>query len=222
MREVVARYPGLHQVSVGVLEGVIDIHHQHAAVVRRDSFSIKLAANNGNSRLPSLQEIGGRSRAIVRRHGFASVMELHQNLSDGTACVCVKQEETTRFPPGATLLTFVERLAIPYLYGLSYVDEFGKWPWGEYSHGGLGLLEYYADNPVQTAKQDLEEVLASLKADGVWPDFHRQLRKPSSKRACICGSGRPFGKCHRRAWLGLKSFVAGLVRVGLNPKTLPK
>jgi hypothetical protein len=222
VREVVASYPGLRQASAGVLEGVIDIHHQHGAAVRRDSFSIRLAAHNGASRLPALREVGGRSGAIVQKHGFEDVRALHQNLSDGTACVCVKQEETARFPPGARLLTFVEQLAIPYLYGLSYVDEFGKWPWGEYSHGGLGLLEYYADNPAQDAKQDLEQVLASMKADGAWPDYHRQLRKPSSKRACICGSGRAFGKCHRRAWHGLKSFVSALVRVGLNPKTLAK
>lgn len=216
VHEVVARYPALRQASASVLEGVIDIHHQHGAIVRRDSFSIRLTAHHGTSRLPALQEVGGRSRAIVLKHGFEDVRALHQN-SDGTACVCVKQEETARFPPGARLLTFVEQLAIPYLYGLSYVDEFGEWPWGEYSHGGLGLLEYYADNPAPDAKQELEEVLASLKADIKWPGYHRQLRRPSSKRACICGSGKAFGKCHRRAWHGLKSFVSALLRVGLNP-----
>lgn len=221
VREVVARYQGLRQASAGVLEGVIDIHHQHGAVVRRDSFSIRLAAHNGNSRLPALREVGGRSRAIVQKHGFEDVRALHQNLSDGTACVCVKQEETARFPPGARLLTFIEQLAIPYLYGLSYVDELGKWPWGEYSHGGLGLLEYYADNPAQDAKEDLAEVLASLKADSDWADYHKQLRKPSSKRACICGSGKAFGKCHRRAWQGLKSFVYALERMGVNHQSLP-
>ena len=127
-----------------------------------------------------------------------------------------------KFPSGARLLTFVEDLAIPYLYGLSYVDEFGKWPWGEYSHGGLGILEYYADNPAQDAKQEFEGVLTSLRADGGWPGYHKQLRKPSSKRLCICGSGKAFGRCHRQAWHGLRSLVAALVRVGLNPKSLPK
>jgi hypothetical protein len=204
------------------VEGVIDIHHQHGAVVRRDSFSIRLTAQNGTSRLPALREVGGRSKAIVLKHGFEDVRALHQNLVGGTACVCVKQEETARFPSGARLLTFVEQLAIPYLFGLSYVDEFGRWPWGEYSHGGLGLLEYYADNPARGTKEELEEVLASLKADSDWPDYHRQLRKPSSKRTCICGSGKTFGKCHSRAWHGLQSFASALARVGLNSKSLPK
>jgi hypothetical protein len=222
VQEVMARYPGLRQAGAGALEGVIEIHHQHGAVVRQDSFSIRLTAHNGTSRLPALREVGGRSKAIVLRHGLEDVRALHQNLVEGTACVCIKQEEAERFPPGARLLTFVDQLAIPYLYGLSYLDEFGKWPWGEYNHGGLGLLEFYADNPGQGTKQEFEEVLASLRAGSDWPDYHRQLRKPSSKRACICGSGKAFGKCHRRAWRGLKSLASALARVGLNPKSLPK
>lgn len=222
IHEVVTRYPGLRLVSPGVLEGVIDIHHQYGDVVRQDAFSVRLTVENGASRLPALREVGGRSKAIALKHRLEDLRALHQNPTDGTACVCVRQEEAARFPPGARLLTYVEELAIPYLFGLSYVDEFGEWPWGEYSHGGLGLLEYYADNPVVGGKQELEEVLTALRAGSEWPTLHRQLRKPSSKKPCICGSQKTFGKCHNRAWRGLKTFISALIGVGLNPKALPK
>lgn len=221
--EVIARYPGLRQRSPGVLEGEIEIHHQHGAVVRKDKFSIQLKACDGiSSRLPALREIGGRSKVIVLKHGLGDVRAVHQNLAGGTACVCVKQEENKRFPPGDRLVTFIERLAIPYLFGLSYVDEFGKWPWGEYSHGGLGLLEFYADNPWQVSKHGFEDVLASLRADSDWRAYHRQLTKPSAKRPCICGSGRPFGKCHGLAWRGLKNLITQLRKMGLAPKSIRK
>jgi hypothetical protein len=220
--EVIARYPGLRQTSPGVLEGVIEIHHQYDTVARRDRFSIQLAAHQSSSRLPALREVGGRSKAIVLKHGFEDVRAVHQNLVDGTACVCVKQEEVERFPPGTRLVVFLERLAIPYLFGLSYVDEFGDWPWGEYSHGGLGLIEFYADNTGQISKEEFGEVLASLRAHSNWPDYHRQLKKPSAKRACICGSGKAFGKCHHRAWRGLKNLISGLKQLGLDPKSLQK
>ena len=221
--EVIAGYPELRQSSPGVLEGEIEIHHQHGVVVRQDRFSIQLTARNGtSSRLPALREIGGRSEAIVLKHGLGDVRAIHQNLVGGTACVCVKQEENERFPPGERLVTFIERLAIPYLFGLSYVDEFGKWPWGEYSHGGLGLLEFYSDKPWKISKNEFKEVLVSLRADSGWPDYYRQLKKPSAKRACICGSGRAFGKCHSLAWRGLKNLIYQLGKLGLDPKSIRK
>jgi len=217
--EVVARHPGLTQVSPGVLEGTIEINHQYGAMVRTDRFSIQVSAQNPNSsRLPALREVGGRSRVIVLKHRFEDVRAVHQNLIDGTACVCVKQEEIKRFPRGTSLLAFLDQLAIPYLFGLSYVEEFGKWPWGEYSHGGLGLLEFYADDAGQISKEGFAEVLAALRADSNWSDYQRQLKKPSAKRACICGSGKAFGKCHHNAWRGLKNLISGLGRLGLDPK----
>jgi hypothetical protein len=221
VREVIARHPGLHQTNAGQLEGVIEIHHQHGLVVRQDSFSIEISAHNATSRLPALREVGGRSKAIVLKRGLEDVRAVHQNSVDGTACVCVKQEEAERFPPGALLSTFVEQLAIPYLFGLSYFDEFGKWPWGEYSHGGLGLLEFYAHHSAQH-KQELEELLASLQAGSDWPRYYKQLKKPSSKRACICGSGKAFGKCHPGAWRGLKNLISALSQFGFDLKSVQK
>jgi hypothetical protein len=222
VREVLDRYPGLRQVSAGVLEGLIDVHHQHGDLVRRDTFSIRLSAHNGISRLPALYEIGGRTEAIALKHNFKDIRALHRNLLDGAACVCVKQEEVTRFPLGARLLTFVEDLAIPYLFGLSYVDEFGEWPWGEYSHGGAGLLEYYATHSGPTTQREFDEVLTALRGESNWSQYYRQLRKPSSKRACVCGSGKAFGKCHGLMWRGLKNFVSALVCMGFDSGSIKK
>lgn len=216
MQEVLLKYPGLRHTSDGVLEGAIGINHQYGACVRQDAFLIQLAAPSATSRLPTLREIGGRTGAIVRKHGLEDAKALHQNAVDGSACVCVRQEENERFPPGASLLTFIERLVVPYLFGLSYADEFGKWPWGEYSHGELGLLEFYADRLGHGTKEEFKKVLSSLKNSSGWADYRRQLKNPSSKKLCVCGSEMAFGKCHRRAWRGLKNFATALKRAGLD------
>jgi hypothetical protein len=117
-------------------------------------------------------------------------------------------------------LVFVEELAVPYLYGLSYYEGHGKWPWPDYSHGGLGLLEFYAERPQEQTSEDLAEVLAAFRRERNWKEYHKQLRKPSSKRACLCGSGRPFDTCHNRAWLGVTHMRTELERLGLNLKKL--
>jgi len=117
----------------------------------------------------------------------------------------------------------VKQLAVPYLYGLSYCDQYGRWPWPEYGHGGLGLFEFYAGNERRLSKEQFDEVISSLRDETAhWRDYYKQLRKPSSKRACFCGSGKPFGKCHTRAWHGLRCLLAEMERLGLDPTALPK
>ena len=89
------------------------------------------------------------------------------------------------------------------------------------ANGGLGLLEFYADVEEEHSKEQYEEVVHSLLAyEDSAAQFRKQLRKPSAKRACICGSGRPFGKCHEEAWRGLKRMVTALRRLGLKPESL--
>ncbi|HZE59012.1 MAG TPA: SEC-C metal-binding domain-containing protein [Burkholderiales bacterium] len=116
----------------------------------------------------------------------------------------------------------MDNLVVPYLYGLSYFDKFTAWPWGEYSHGGLGLLEFYCDAPEQSAAR-YAEIIGTLQSyKDIWPWIRKQLRKPNAKTQCICGSGAPFGKCHAAAWRGLCRMLAGIRRLGVTPDSLRK
>jgi hypothetical protein len=221
IEEVIAQYPGLQTKGLGVLEGEFVLHHTFNGVTLQDKFLVQITAENANSdRVPALREIGDRTKEIVLKHKLEDVRALHQNVHDGTACVCVKQQELTKFPPGSTLLVFVDNLVAPYLYGLSYYDRHGNWPWGEYSHGGLGLLEFYADAPEQT-KEAYAAIIRTLQNHkDIWPSVRKQLRKPSANRECMCGSGKSFSKCHMQAWRGLCRMLAGIKRLGLKPDSL--
>lgn len=217
---VLARHPGLVLTAAGELEGPLDVHAVFDGHEVEDRFDIRITKSNpGPSRLPALYEVGGRTQSIASKWALRDIKDLHRN-PQGHACVCVPQEETTRFPVGSDLSVFVDSLCRDYLFGLSFFDAHGRWPWGERSHGPLGLLEYYADATEQLTAASVDEVIPSFASDPKWRDYHRQLRRPSARRFCICGSRRPFQTCHPVAWRGLVCFTAELKRLGINTRAV--
>ena len=87
-----------------------------------------------------------------------------------------------------SLLSFVERCVIPYLYGYSIVESGGVLPFGELSHGTRGL------------RDDLAAMLG-VDDDLVLLGFVRLLAKKkreANKLPCPCGSGMRLGRCHNR------------------------
>lgn len=217
--EVLARYPGLRTTGDGKVEGTFDLHAVYDGEERRDAFQVRIAAppDYPNS-IPSLIETGGRTAAIAAKHGIDDLRDLHRNPGTGTACVCVKQEEPRRFPVGANLAHFIEVLAVPYLFGLSHFDDHGKWPWPDYGHGVLGIVEYYADAAVAPSHEPISSTLDLLKKDPSWHELRRQIRKPSAMRMCICGSRRPISRCHKGVWAGIKKLNADMQKLNLNPR----
>jgi len=215
--EVRARYPELEIKGPGVLEGTVNLEAEYEGRRITDKFVVRITASNRHSsRTPALFEIGGRTRTIATKYGIDDLRTLHCNF-DGTACVCVKQVEKEKFPPGATLLTYLEHLAIPYLYGLSCYDQDGEWPWGDYAHGPLGLLEYCAENRQEQSEADIVEVIDAMRQDPEhWRMYRKQLRSPSAKRSCPCGSDGAFGKCHMLAWRGAQHLSAEIRRLKLE------
>lgn len=203
--EVVARYPRLALRTVDRVSGILDLHAEFEGVVVQDEFEIEICAHNPHSdHLPALYETGGRTQAVGARHGIKDLRDLHLN-PDGTACVCPKQAEREKCPPGYTLLQYVEGLVVPYLYGLRRAsDNRGIWPWPDLEHGALGLLEYYGRGGGVGGERELREVLGHFQLDRLWSDYRKQLHSPSAKRRCLCGSGRHFGQCHRDAFKGVE------------------
>ncbi len=213
--EVLAKYPGLTVNAAGEVEGILDIDAAYKGRRIQDSYVVRIAASNPHSeRLPALYEVGGRTENVGKKYNVPDLRHLHRN-PDGIACVCVKQEESRLFPPGSRLVFFVDRLVVDYLYGLSHYDQFKKWPWGEFSHGVLGLLEFYVDDIKPQSSESIAEVLASMQRNPSWPKVRKQLRSPSSKRDCFCGSGNGLGRCHNLAWRGLQRFRGEIARLNL-------
>jgi hypothetical protein len=203
------------------LEGGFDLHAIYDGEERRDAFQVRIVAPpDYPESMPSLLETGGRTAAIATKYGIADHRDLHRNPGTGTACLCVKPEERRRFPKGASLPHFIEELVVPYLFGLSHFDEHGKWPWPDYSHGTLGIVEYYADAADDPSIESIRSTLDLLRHDFGWRELRRQIRKPSAMRMCVCGSKKAISRCHREVWAGIIKLNSDIQKLGLDVRRM--
>jgi hypothetical protein len=222
MQMIAERYPQLRLTESGVVEGVFDLHAIFAGEERKDAFAVRITPPDDPDGMPSLTETGGRTGMIATKHGLRDLADLHRN-PNGTACLCVKQDEPNRFPKGASLAHFIEELAVPYLFGLSHFDGNGKWPWPYYGHGVLGIAEYYSDAGSAPSPENIATTLDLLKQDSAWREFSRQIRKPSAMRRCVCGSRKPISRCHARVWAAVQKLNRDIHDLGLDVRrTLQK
>jgi len=217
LSEVQNRYPRLRTTENGVAEGVLDLHAVYDGEERRDAFQVRIVApSDYPNSMPLLLETGGRTAAIATKYGIEDHRDLHRNPGTGAACLCVKPEERRRFPKGANLPHFIEELVVPYLFGLSHFDEHGKWPWPDYSHGTLGIVEYYADAAEELSNESIGLTLALLKQDISWRKLRKQIRKPSAMRMCVCGSRKAISRCHKGVWAGITKLNGDIQKLGLD------
>ncbi|MFA6017674.1 MAG: hypothetical protein WCT28_01945 [Patescibacteria group bacterium] len=213
---VLGKFPKLELVETNLWRGELDIYAEYDAHKVRDTFSVEIEILEAYPhQIPLLRVLGNRVREIGSKYSLTDLRDLHYNPA-GTACLCVKQVELKKFPAGSSLTLFIEELVTPYLYGLSYYDTHGRWPWQEYSHGGLGLLEYLVDDPVEQSKDSLRQLAPHFVNDDNWKRYRKQIRLPNPRRTCTCKSGKPFSTCHPRAWKGVLLLHADLKRLKLN------
>lgn len=196
------------------------MHAVYNGIELSDNFQIQVTNLNPHSKqIPALREVGGRTQSIANKWKITDLRSLHHNI-DGTACVCVKQVEQQKFPPGSSLMTYIEELVVPYLYSLAYFEQHQRWPWGDYSHGVLGLLEFYAGRSRLQSREELDSILPNIRREKNWQNYHKQLRKPSPEKQCLCGSGKAFRSCHPRVWDGLLHLSSEMRRIGVEPRGL--
>ena len=85
--------------------------------------------------LPSVRETGQKIDG-----GYEHINE------SGTLCLGVPIEERRLFLEQPSLLGFVNRLLIPYLFGYCYWKQNKTHPFDEYEHGTKGIVQYYIEN----------------------------------------------------------------------------
>jgi hypothetical protein len=133
-------------------------------------------------RFPYLFEIGGR---------IPRIMDWHIYPDTGSCCVDIPPSEILHCREGLSLANYIRRFAIPYFANQTYRIKEGYYKNGEYSHGVMGMLEFYmpvlrCNDPLKTLQ--LLELYCSGTA-GNRSIFH----------SCFCGSGKKMMNCHRKA-----------------------
>ena len=124
--------------------------------------------------LPQAKEIGGRIGT-----------DYEHLYPDGTLCLAVPIEQRRISFEQPTLLGFVDRLLVPYLYGYCFWSKHGYHPFDEAAHGCEGILHHY----FETLR--LRDPLAALAVISFL--FEHGYR---GHHDCPCGSGRKVRVCH--------------------------
>ena len=140
-----------------------------------ESFDIELSVPHAfPDRFPQAREAGGRIDTDYE----------HLN-PDGTLCLAVPIEQRRLFLEQPTVLGFVNRLLVPYLYGYSFWRKHGYHPFGEAAHGSEGILRHYVDT------LGLRDPVAALAVISFL--FEHGYR---GHHDCPCGSGLKVRVCH--------------------------
>lgn len=116
----------------------------------------------------------------VTRETTGITKEFHTN-SDGALCLGSPMAVKQTFSRNPTLLGYVENLVIPFFYAFFYKIRFGELPFGELSHGGEGLLEYYLELFGITESSGVLGLLRILVDD----DYRGHLPCPCKSKAIV-------------------------------------
>jgi hypothetical protein len=126
--------------------------------------------------LPEISEIGDR---------IPKVADFHVN-DDGTLCLGSKLSLMARLQEQPTLMGFVSRCVVPYLYAMSLkLDHNIDFVFGELEHGTKGLLDDYR---TLFGLREEAQLFTTLR-------FLLMKKRIANKKPCPCGCGKRLGKC---------------------------
>lgn len=135
------------------------------------------------------------------------IADRHFNQSDNSACLCSPLEEQDFLTPHFEFRPFFEQLVIPFLYGQIFYSDEKRWPWFEYGHGAIGLLESYAKMKDPTKAR---ECLTRLPQDiAAWPRIRQALNNRTEVKGstrCFCKAADLIRRCHPVAWYGIRQL----------------
>lgn len=149
------------------------------------TFDIELEIHKSYpEQLPIVKETAGK---IPKEFG-------HIN-PNGTLCLGVPTELRRLFLYDPTLIGFVSRLVVPFLYGFLYWNKHGTHPFGECPHGDKGIVQHYMDNLSLSDEVTALTVICFLYRHGY-----------RGHHPCPCGSKLRVRSCHGKKLFGLHSL----------------
>jgi len=173
-------YSSLHvfvtERGIVQVRGVFPVRGEDGKILDRFQVSIELTKAYPQD-LPIVRETGGRIPWI----------EDHHINPDGSACVMIPEERHRIWPLGAPLSRFLDGPLRNFFLGQMAQERGGPWPFGEWSHGELGLLEFLQS---ELGTGDIEVVLRFLLAIA--------SSVVDSRCQCPCDSGKTIQSCCKK------------------------
>lgn len=170
-----------------------------------DEYRVRIGLQGSEfSDLPQVYETGLRLKKVAENRNLRQE-DLHINPS-GAVCLCIRPEESSNLPNGFSLEDFFNILLIPFFYAQSYFEKNNSWPWGQYSHGVWGFVEWYLQQEKPTTRT-LEDLLQRLRGYGnEWVQIKIALapkHRIKGHHNCICGKMEKMRNCHPEVLRGL-------------------
>jgi hypothetical protein len=179
-----------------------DVNYGENSELRiRDTYEVKIVFNP-HSPLPEVFEIGQR---IANKASKLSLPNEDVHLfPDNKCCLLSPADYQKAFDEVASLKDFILKLFIPYFYAQTYHSKYQKWPWGERSHGLVGILENFFELDANY-KNDIIVLryLASNMGHLTVYAFGKRIGPDRNKIICPCTRKGKMKTCHRKAFLGL-------------------
>lgn len=197
-------YPSL-KITSSKIAGELCFQRTYNNITMLDCFNIEISLYHSDfSILPKVKCLDDKIKNIADSLNL-KMDQLHTN-NDESFCLTVYPKEKSFFINEVfTIKEFFVNLLEPYLYWISYYSKYKKAPWGEYSHGALGILEYIS-----------EETLTFRQMYRILKNNNISLRKMVTfyrQRKCFCDESKDKTKsegkirnCHNQAWNGIKNI----------------
>lgn len=187
IQAVLVEQPGLRSTLDAMhkqyqLEGAFVIKAWHDTTYIHDEYAIRIDIPlNFPQSIPVVYEVGNRIPSTYS-HRY----------NNGKLCLAAQIEMESFFDQPRTLLDFVKRYVVSYLFTYSYFEKYGTMPAGERSHGALGEVEFLREYLGMSNDRNIWRFLNTV-AD------HRFVFEPGGK--CPCGSGMDMGGCQHQTLL---------------------
>lgn len=190
VEEAQVRHAGLELVTTAsgeiIARGPLGFSIEHGGRIVEDEYSVELGFVNSYPDLPP--RVFDADGKIDR--SFAHFMK------DDSFCLGAPVEVRLKFSKHRNLLRFLDEQVVPYLFSYSYKTETGALPFGERSHGDVGLLEFYMEYFEVPVGPTLK--LLRCLADSKTPPAMR----------CPCDSGASLSACHGPRLAELKPHLS--------------
>ena len=128
--------------------------------------------------VPIVKELGGR----IQSDNYGEHI-----YSDRSLCLEIPTRILIDLDKNPSLKYFSKEYIQPFLFGFIYYQKYCQFPFGEYKHGELGLLEYYCT----VFKVEKSHQVCKLLGLVFYDIFNSQCK-------CPCGSGQKYWDCHNQ------------------------
>ena len=185
--DLVARYPTLMlhwEDQIGIIEGELQFRATFNDIEIEDTYSIKIEIPSAYPHIiPKTWETGNR------------IPDDFHKYTNGGLCLETPTKQYIGFSSHPTLLFYVEKFVVEYLYGYSHLQRFGSLPYGECDHGPKGIFGFYKE---LFGVNDYDTIMRLL--------YVLSFSSYRGHLLCPCGSGQIGRRCHGDMLLQLLSL----------------